>query len=178
MFTVTNRQRTSSPRVSTRSSTFGRTRRETSKRSGSIEPSRLRGRNLFSAADTICDTLRPPSRPFFICPLGSPPLGSFGSTALRCAVPDTDPVPVALGFRDGAEYECIPPMNELDLPCSDCGTALVERTVHARDVSISADWRDHVQVAACPSCGARYYPESALVELSKQSNTQHGGVER
>lgn len=55
--------------------------------------------------------------------------------------------------------------HEIDLPCSDCGTDLVERTVEVRELALSDTGVGAVTVAACPSCGARYYPREALAQL-------------
>lgn len=60
-------------------------------------------------------------------------------------------------------------MNETDLPCSDCGTELIERTVHVEDLPISTDWRGFVRIAHCPSCDVRYYPEHALSRVANQT---------
>lgn len=57
-------------------------------------------------------------------------------------------------------------MNELTLPCSDCGTALVEQPVHTRDLPVSTAHHGTVSLANCPSCGARFYPRRALAQLS------------
>lgn len=62
-------------------------------------------------------------------------------------------------------------MNETDIPCADCGTELVERTVQAREIPLSTSWSGEVQLAECPSCNARYYPEQALVQLAESSTT-------
>lgn len=56
-------------------------------------------------------------------------------------------------------------MKETDIPCSDCGTELEERTVHVRDLPISTDTQLYVDVAVCPSCEARYYPRETLDRL-------------
>lgn len=53
-------------------------------------------------------------------------------------------------------------MKETDIPCSDCGTKLEERTVHVRDLPISTDSQLTVDVAVCPGCDARYYPRETL----------------
>ncbi|WP_193767535.1 hypothetical protein [Halorientalis pallida] len=46
---------------------------------------------------------------------------------------------------------------EFDLPCADCGQALVRRQVDRAGATVT--------VAACQNCGGRYYPESALQKL-------------
>lgn len=56
-------------------------------------------------------------------------------------------------------------MYETDIPCSDCGTALVETTVSIGDLAVSTSWRGTVTVAECPECGARYYPEQTVTDL-------------
>lgn len=56
-------------------------------------------------------------------------------------------------------------MKETDIPCSDCGTALEERTVSVRDLPLSTDSRLSVDVAVCPTCAARYYPRETLARL-------------
>lgn len=60
--------------------------------------------------------------------------------------------------------------HETDLPCSDCGVELVERTVDAGDVTGPVDAGAPITVAECPSCGARYYPRETLARLSDASN--------
>lgn len=57
-------------------------------------------------------------------------------------------------------------MKEIKLPCSDCGTGLVERAVHARESPISTDWLDRVCLAECPECNVRYCPKRALARLA------------
>lgn len=56
-------------------------------------------------------------------------------------------------------------MKESDIPCSDCGTDLEERTVHVRDLPFTTDAQLSVDVAVCPGCGARYYPRETLDRL-------------
>jgi uncharacterized protein with PIN domain len=58
-------------------------------------------------------------------------------------------------------------MNETDLPCSDCGTALVSRSVHTADLPVSTDGHGEVNVAECPACDARYYPRQTLARLTE-----------
>lgn len=62
-------------------------------------------------------------------------------------------------------------MHETDLPCSDCGTDLVERSVATGDAGNEPDAAPAVTVAECPACGARYYPERALSRLSARPKT-------
>lgn len=61
-------------------------------------------------------------------------------------------------------------IHETTIPCSDCGTGLVERTVHVRELSLSTSWNGEVSIAECPSCGAQYYPEEALSRVTGVSN--------
>lgn len=60
-------------------------------------------------------------------------------------------------------------MNETDIPCSDCGTKLEERTIHVRDLPISTDSGLQIDVAVCPTCEARYYPDETLTRLGERS---------
>ena len=46
---------------------------------------------------------------------------------------------------------------EFELPCAECGDALVRGEVARGERTIT--------VAECPSCGGQYYPESALERL-------------
>ncbi len=55
--------------------------------------------------------------------------------------------------------------HETDLPCSDCGTALLEATVPVEQLPASTGRQGTVTVAECPECGARYYPESTVTDL-------------
>lgn len=57
-------------------------------------------------------------------------------------------------------------MNELDIPCSDCGTELDERVADARELPVSSDWDGPVRIAVCPSCQARYYLCEAIDRLA------------
>lgn len=56
-------------------------------------------------------------------------------------------------------------IQETDLPCVDCRGDLVERTLRAGDLPVETAYRDRVDVAECPRCGARYYPERTLDRL-------------
>lgn len=64
-----------------------------------------------------------------------------------------------------------PIMNELDIPCSDCGTDLEERTVPAGELPVSTDAQRRVSIAVCPGCGARYYPDDTLSRLANASDS-------
>lgn len=57
-------------------------------------------------------------------------------------------------------------MNETNLPCSECKSELVARTVETADLPVSTRYQGEVRIAECPSCRARYYPEKALTQLS------------
>jgi len=61
-------------------------------------------------------------------------------------------------------------MKETDLPCSDCGASLVERIVFTADLPVDLSDYGSVRIAQCESCGARYYPNQTLVQLSGRSN--------
>jgi predicted RNA-binding Zn-ribbon protein involved in translation (DUF1610 family) len=45
-------------------------------------------------------------------------------------------------------------VSEFDLPCTDCGQQLTRAEIELPS--------GRAQVAECPTCGSRYYPESAL----------------
>lgn len=66
-------------------------------------------------------------------------------------------------------------MNETDLPCSDCGTELIEATVPATDLPLSVTTQQPVRVAACPSCESHYYPDETLATLAETTVDQQGG---
>lgn len=59
-------------------------------------------------------------------------------------------------------------MNGTDLPCADCGTELVERTITANELPTAIADDGSVRVAKCPNCGARYYPKQTLSKLSER----------
>jgi uncharacterized protein with PIN domain len=68
-------------------------------------------------------------------------------------------------------------MNETDLPCADCGTELVERTLDTTELPVSTTVDDSVRLAECPSCGARYYPKQTLSQLSGRRTDPSAGGE-
>ncbi|MFB6183004.1 MAG: hypothetical protein ABEI96_00475 [Haloarculaceae archaeon] len=51
-------------------------------------------------------------------------------------------------------------VSEFDLPCSECGDDLVRTTAPAPSRP-----GVELQVAECPTCGGRYYPEATLERL-------------
>ena len=53
---------------------------------------------------------------------------------------------------------------EFELNCTACGTALSRRTVRGEKVGLP-ETTDGVEVAECPNCGGRYFPESTLERL-------------
>lgn len=57
-------------------------------------------------------------------------------------------------------------LREKDLPCSDCGTQLVERTVEPLELFESSSIDGTIQLAECPECGARYFPDQSLSKLN------------
>jgi uncharacterized protein with PIN domain len=61
-------------------------------------------------------------------------------------------------------------LHETDIPCSDCGTELVEQTVQVGELSITTDWQGDVTVVECPSCDARYYPDKTISRLASVAN--------
>ena len=52
---------------------------------------------------------------------------------------------------------------EFELDCTACGTRLARRTVEGKQVGLpeAAD----LEIAECPNCGGRYFPESTLERL-------------
>lgn len=62
-------------------------------------------------------------------------------------------------------------IHETAIPCSDCGIDLIEQSVHTRTLAVTTEWNGQVTIAKCPSCSARYYPETALFRLSGRANT-------
>jgi uncharacterized protein with PIN domain len=61
-------------------------------------------------------------------------------------------------------------MNEIDIPCSDCDTDLVERMVSVEEVPVLTSYEGLVKIAECPSCKARYYPTQTLSQLTTATN--------
>jgi len=59
--------------------------------------------------------------------------------------------------------------HETDLPCSDCGVELIEKTITLEEAE-ATETGAQVIVAECPSCGARYYPRESLARLSTDPN--------
>jgi hypothetical protein len=58
-------------------------------------------------------------------------------------------------------------MNEFDLPCSDCGSTLVETHVPVHELLDGSTSTDDVPVADCPTCDARYYLEATIATLAE-----------
>lgn len=65
--------------------------------------------------------------------------------------------------------------HETDIPCSDCGAALFDRSIAVRDLPITTAAHGTVTIAACPRCGARYYPEQTLAQLQQGPTDTHRG---
>ena len=59
---------------------------------------------------------------------------------------------------------------ETDLPCTDCGTALVERAVATRDLPVATTGSGAVTLAACPACDAQYYPDRTLTRIAARGS--------
>ena len=57
-------------------------------------------------------------------------------------------------------------MNEFDLPCSDCGSTLVETHVPVHELLDGSVATDDVSVADCPTCDARYYLEETIATIA------------
>ncbi|WP_167599487.1 hypothetical protein [Halorussus marinus] len=52
---------------------------------------------------------------------------------------------------------------EFDLGCVQCDESLARRTVAAQRLGFGGE--TEIEVAECPSCGGRYFPEAALRRL-------------
>lgn len=89
-----------------------------------------------------------------------------------------DPEAASGGRRDGAGDPHLRMVHESDLPCSDCGAALVERDVEPPALSLSSSSEGPLSLAECPACGARYYPERALARLGGQTGRDRVGEGR
>lgn len=65
---------------------------------------------------------------------------------------------------------------EIDLPCTDCGSALEGRTVPLPEWTRTDTISDGIPVAVCLHCEARHYAESGLSKLfdSGESRTRRG----
>lgn len=54
-------------------------------------------------------------------------------------------------------------ISEYDLDCTDCGEPLIRRELSAETLGFDA--HDSLEVAECPDCGDRYFPETTLEQL-------------
>lgn len=54
-------------------------------------------------------------------------------------------------------------ISEYDLGCANCGSSLARREVAAK--TLGFDSFDSLEVAECPDCGGRYFPETTLERL-------------
>lgn len=54
--------------------------------------------------------------------------------------------------------------SEYDLDCTTCGGSLTRREVGAEALGFPT--LDSVEIAECPDCGGRYFPESTLERLN------------
>lgn len=52
---------------------------------------------------------------------------------------------------------------EFDLDCTACGSPLTRSEVSANSLGFAAS--NDVEVAECPDCGERYFPEATLKQL-------------
>lgn len=73
----------------------------------------------------------------------------------------------------GTPHGLHPLMKEFDLPCTDCRTALIERTVPAGRLPVPTTYVGEVTIAVRPACEARFYPEAALEELTTDAHQPH-----
>lgn len=53
--------------------------------------------------------------------------------------------------------------SEYDLDCATCGASLTRREVTGESLGLGA--ADSLEVAECPNCGGRYFPETTLERL-------------
>ncbi|WP_137285202.1 zf-TFIIB domain-containing protein [Halorussus salinisoli] len=53
--------------------------------------------------------------------------------------------------------------SEFELDCATCGTSLTRREVAADALGLGAS--ESLEVAECPDCGGRYFPETTLERL-------------
>ncbi|WP_276279108.1 zf-TFIIB domain-containing protein [Halorussus caseinilyticus] len=53
--------------------------------------------------------------------------------------------------------------SEFELDCATCGSSLTRRKVAADRFGVGS--LDSVEVAECPNCGGRYFPETTLERL-------------
>jgi YgiT-type zinc finger domain-containing protein len=54
-------------------------------------------------------------------------------------------------------------ISEYDLDCTNCGEPLIKQEVTAETLGFDAG--DSLEVAECPDCGDRYFPETTLERL-------------
>ncbi|WP_435175082.1 zf-TFIIB domain-containing protein [Halorussus sp. AFM4] len=54
-------------------------------------------------------------------------------------------------------------ISEYDLGCATCGASLTRREVTGEALGLGA--ADSLEVAECPNCGGRYFPETTLERL-------------
>lgn len=57
-----------------------------------------------------------------------------------------------------------PMISEYELDCATCGASLNRQEIEGERLGVGS--LDSVEVAECPDCGGRYFPESALEQLS------------
>lgn len=60
-------------------------------------------------------------------------------------------------------------MNETDLPCTECGNPVEERSVPVAELGFEEASTQTVTIAECTSCDARYYPDDTLRRLHENA---------
>jgi DNA-directed RNA polymerase subunit RPC12/RpoP len=60
--------------------------------------------------------------------------------------------------------------HETDLPCTECGSALEERTE-----TPTTDDAESLTLAVCPHCGTKHYPDEALSRLGTSGESRSRG---
>lgn len=125
-----------------------------------------RGAKVFTTGESSQNRIRVPARPFFVWqPSARVPVAAYRDVPCWPTSVATCCVEQATGSNQIRSH-----MKETDLPCSDCGTELVERTIDTHELPLSTAADCSVRLAECPSCGARYYPEQTLSKLSGRRN--------
>lgn len=62
-------------------------------------------------------------------------------------------------------------LRETAHPCSDSGTALVQRTIDTGEVPVSSGSDGSIEIAVWPDCGARCSQETSLDRLAGQRDS-------
>ena len=74
-----------------------------------------------------------------------------------------EPLGCSLTTGLGTVVQTMP--TETDLPCPECGVALLDQTIDAESLPGPSNASESVTVAECPDCGGRFYPDRTLDRL-------------